>query len=193
MKQLFVPLLCLLALVATTDTRLEAAEFKKAADSCKNAHAIFGWSDFRKIADETEDEFERRRTMPWTKVGWVVGMIPPGYKGAGTGPGAKACPHSGAQPDGVSSSSSGGSSSSGSDSSSSSGGSSSSGSSSSSGGLDASASSSSSSSSGGSSSGGTKKADDSGCTSTTTGGHPATLLLLAMALIGLIIRRRRVV
>jgi len=127
------------------------------------------------------------------KVGWVVGMIPPGYKGAGTGPGAKACPHSGAQPDGVSSSSSGGSSSSGSDSSSSSGGSSSSGSSSSSGGLDASASSSSSSSSGGSSSGGTKKADDSGCTSTTTGGHPATLLLLAMALIGLIIRRRRVV
>ena len=34
-----------------------------------------GWSDFRKIAEETEDDFERRRTMPWTKVGWVVGRL----------------------------------------------------------------------------------------------------------------------
>jgi hypothetical protein len=76
MKKLLVPLFVLLSLViAPRSASLEAAEFKKAPDSCKNAHAILGWSDFRQGKEESADEFEERKNMPWKKVGWVVGRL----------------------------------------------------------------------------------------------------------------------
>ncbi|MEM9696833.1 MAG: hypothetical protein AAGA56_30130 [Myxococcota bacterium] len=64
-----------------------AAEIKKAPDNCKNAHAILGWSDFKKIkgkhgkdekgnwVDETDEEFQERTQKPWVKVGWIVGRL----------------------------------------------------------------------------------------------------------------------
>ena len=60
---------------------------KKAPDHCKNAHAILGWSDFKKIKgkhgkdkdgnwiDETDEEFQERIQKPWVKVGWIVGRL----------------------------------------------------------------------------------------------------------------------
>jgi hypothetical protein len=75
MTKLLVPLLMLVAFLATADTPLSAAEFKTAPDSCKNAHAILGWSDFKKIPEETDEEFADREARPWYTVGWVVGRL----------------------------------------------------------------------------------------------------------------------
>jgi len=76
MKKLLIPLLVLLSLaIAPKRAALEAAEFKKAPDSCKHAHAILGWSDFRQGKEESADDFEERKNMPWKKVGWVVGRL----------------------------------------------------------------------------------------------------------------------
>jgi hypothetical protein len=76
MKKLLVPLIVLFSMViAPKRAALEAAEFQKAPDACKNAHAILGWSDFNPGPDETDDEFAERKKQPWVKVGWVVGRL----------------------------------------------------------------------------------------------------------------------
>ena len=76
MKKLLAPLLVLLSLVVTPrEASLEAQEFKQAPDSCRHAHAILGWSDFKKGPDESDEDFEERKKRPWFKVGWVVGRL----------------------------------------------------------------------------------------------------------------------
>jgi len=58
------------------------AEIKKADPSCTHAHAILGWSDFKKVKDkygpgedETDEEFQERVRKPWVKIGWIVGRL----------------------------------------------------------------------------------------------------------------------
>jgi len=58
------------------------AEIKKADASCTHAHAILGWSDFKKVKDkygkgedETDEEFAERVRKPWVKMGWIVGRL----------------------------------------------------------------------------------------------------------------------
>ena len=75
MKKLLLPLIVLVALLATADTHLEAAEFKKAADECSHAHAILGWSDFRQGKEESDEDFADRVKRPWVKMGWIVGRL----------------------------------------------------------------------------------------------------------------------
>lgn len=76
MKKLLIPLIVLLSMVVAPErASLEAAEFQTAPDSCKHAHAILGWSDFRQGKEESAEDFEARKNRPWTKVGWVVGRL----------------------------------------------------------------------------------------------------------------------
>jgi hypothetical protein len=82
MKKLLIVEICLLVLFGLCVVELspfvravDAAEFQKAPDSCRNAHAILGWSDFKKGPDETDEQFGERTRQPWVKVGWVVGRL----------------------------------------------------------------------------------------------------------------------
>lgn len=61
---------------------VKLAEIKKADPSCTHAHAILGWSDFKKVKDkygkgedETDEEFAERVQKPWVKIGWIVGRL----------------------------------------------------------------------------------------------------------------------
>ncbi|MEM1031692.1 MAG: hypothetical protein AAGN82_15180 [Myxococcota bacterium] len=58
------------------------ASVKKTDASCTHAHAILGWSDFKRVKDkygkgedETDEEYQARITKPWRKVGWIVGRL----------------------------------------------------------------------------------------------------------------------
>lgn len=89
MKKLLLLVLLVFGLVGGQDVVVaqEAKGVKKAPDNCRNAHAILGWSDFKKIKgkhgkdkdgnwiDETDEEFQERIKKPWVKVGWIVGRL----------------------------------------------------------------------------------------------------------------------
>lgn len=62
-------------LVVPDQGRVEAAEIEKAPDGCIHAHAILGWSDFKKGPDESDGDFEERKKRPWVKMGWIVGRL----------------------------------------------------------------------------------------------------------------------
>ncbi len=76
MKWLWLLLLCVAALTWTPDRQLvDAEEFQKAPDTCSHAHAVLGWSKFKKGKDESDGAFERRKKRPWYKMGLIVGRL----------------------------------------------------------------------------------------------------------------------
>jgi len=66
-KFVWVLLVAASILVIPRERVLQAAEVKTAPETCKNAHAVLGWSKFT-----TKEQHEK----PWAKVGWVLGRRP---------------------------------------------------------------------------------------------------------------------